>query len=96
MVLDEPTSALDRSVQKEIVKLLRQIQEAHGLTYLFISHDLAVVRAVADTVVVMRHSSVIEAAPTEEIFARPREAYTRALLAAALEHKVVAREAVAD
>jgi microcin C transport system ATP-binding protein len=53
------------------------------------------VRAVADTVVVMRHSSVIEAAPTEEIFARPREAYTRALLAAALEHKVVAREAVA-
>jgi ABC-type microcin C transport system duplicated ATPase subunit YejF len=96
MVLDEPTSALDRSVQKDLVKLLRQIQEAHGLTYLFISHDLAVVRAVADTVMVMRHSSLIEAGPTEEIFARPREAYTRALLAAALEHKVVAREAVAS
>jgi oligopeptide transport system ATP-binding protein len=95
MVLDEPTSALDRSVQKEIVKLLRQIQEAHGLTYLFISHDLAVVRAMADTVVVMRESWVVEAGPTEEIFANPRADYTRALLAAALEHKVVAREAVA-
>jgi ABC-type microcin C transport system duplicated ATPase subunit YejF len=94
-VLDEPTSALDRSVQQEIVKLLRQIQEAHGLTYLFISHDLAVVRAMADTIMVMRHGRVVEAGPTEEIFARPREDYTRALLAAALEHKVVAHEAVA-
>jgi len=95
VVLDEPTSALDRSVQKEIVKLLRQIQETHGLTYLFISHDLAVVRAMADTVMVMRHGKVVEAGPTEEIFEAPREDYTRALLAAALEHKVVAREAVA-
>ena len=95
MVLDEPTSALDRSVQKEIVKLLRRIQEGHGLTYLFISHDLAVVRAMADTIMVMRHGRVVEAGPTEEIFARPREDYTRALLAAALEHKVVAPEAVA-
>jgi oligopeptide transport system ATP-binding protein len=95
MVLDEPTSALDRSVQKEIVNLLRRIQEEHGLTYLFISHDLAVVRAMADTIMVMQHGRVVEAGPTEEIFARPREDYTRALLAAALDHKVVAPEAVA-
>jgi len=96
MVLDEPTSALDRSVQKEIVALLRALQEAHGLTYLFISHDLAVVRALADTVMVMRHGRIVESGPTERIFLAPREDYTRALLAAALDHRVVAREAVAE
>ncbi|NBN63039.1 dipeptide ABC transporter ATP-binding protein [Microvirga tunisiensis] len=87
MVLDEPTSALDRTIQKQIVTLLRDLQAAHGLTYLFISHDLAVVRAMADTVMVMQHGKVVEAGPTEAIFDQPREDYTRKLISAAmLEH----------
>jgi microcin C transport system ATP-binding protein len=85
VVLDEPTSALDRSVQAQIVDLLRDLQARHGLAYLFISHDLKVVRAVADEVLVMRQGRVVEAGPVEEVFARPRQPYTRALLAAALE-----------
>ena len=83
IVLDEPTSALDRSVQKQIVALLRDIQERYGLAYLFISHDLAVVRAMADYVVVMKTGRVVEEGPTELIFERPRSEYTRALMHAA-------------
>ena len=83
VVLDEPTSALDRSVQSEIVDLLRGLQERHGLAYLFISHDLAVVRAMADTIMVMKAGRVVEAGVTAQIFAAPREAYTRDLIAAA-------------
>ena len=82
-MLDEPTSALDRSVQREILALLRRLQDAHGLTYLFITHDLAVVRAMADEVMVMREGRIVERGATEAIFSRPREDYTRALLAAA-------------
>ena len=85
VVLDEPTSALDRSVQKQIVDLLRDLQKAHDLSYLFISHDLAVVRAMADHIVVMKQGRIVEEGPTEAIFDRPREAYTQALMAAAID-----------
>ena len=83
MVLDEPTSALDRSVQKQIIALLRRLQQEHELTYVFISHDLAVVRAMADRVMVMKSGAVVEEGPTEAIFERPETPYTRALIEAA-------------
>jgi len=87
IVLDEPTSALDMSVQAQIVQLLRDLQKAHNLAYLFISHDLKVVRALAHEVLVMRRGRVVEQGPADQIFANPREAYTRALMAAAFELK---------
>ncbi len=83
VVLDEPTSALDRSVQKEIVELLRRLQRTHGLSYLFISHDLAVVRAMADEVIVMKEGQVVERGSSEEIFSDPKDPYTQALMLAA-------------
>jgi oligopeptide transport system ATP-binding protein len=83
VVLDEPTSALDRSVQRDILALLRALQDAHGLTYLFITHDLAVVRAMADEILVMKGGKVVERGPTEAIFERPMEEYTRSLIQAA-------------
>ncbi len=83
LVLDEPTSALDRSVQAQIVDLLRTLQARHGLAYLFISHDLAVVRALAHRVVVLRAGRIVEEGPAEVLFANPREPYTTALMAAA-------------
>ena len=85
ILLDEPTSALDRSVQKNIIDLLRRLQAEHGLSYFFISHDLAVVRALADYVMVMRSGRVVEEGGTEAIFAQPQNAYTAALLAAAYD-----------
>ena len=87
IVLDEPTSALDMSVQAQIVELLRDLQRRHNLAYLFISHDLKVVRALAHDVIVMRQGKVVEQGPSEALFANPREAYTRALMAAAFEMK---------
>ena len=83
LVLDEPTSALDVSVQAQVVDLLRDLQRRHGLTYLFISHDLRVVRALANEVMVMQGGKVVEFGPARDIFAAPRTAYTKALMAAA-------------
>ncbi len=83
LVLDEPTSALDRTVQKQIIELLRRLQGEHDLSYIFISHDLAVVRALADTILVMKDGRVVERGLTEAVFADPQDAYTRALMAAA-------------
>jgi microcin C transport system ATP-binding protein len=83
VVLDEPTSALDMSVQAQIVDLLRRLQQVYRLAYLFISHDLKVVRALAHRVVVLRHGRVVEEGDADSVFAHPREAYTRALMAAA-------------
>jgi oligopeptide transport system ATP-binding protein len=83
VVLDEPTSALDRSVQKSIVELLRHLQEKYGLAYLFISHDLAVVRALSDEILVMKAGEVVERGSVDAIFTAAREAYTRELIAAA-------------
>ncbi|WOJ88613.1 ABC transporter ATP-binding protein [Methylocapsa polymorpha] len=87
IVLDEPTSALDMSVQAQIVDLLRDLQKRRGLAYLFISHDLRVVRALASEIIVMRHGKVVEAGPAAELLVKPQSAYTKALFAAAFDIK---------
>ncbi len=85
IVLDEPTSALDRSVQAQIVDLLRRLQREHDLAYLFISHDLRVVRALSDYVVVLRSGKVMEQGLSTELFENPQHPYTKALMAAAFD-----------
>jgi microcin C transport system ATP-binding protein len=83
VMLDEPTSALDVSVQAQIVDLLLRLQEDHKLAYLFISHDLRVVRALANHVIVMRNGVAVEEGPARDIFNTPETGYTKALMAAA-------------
>ena len=89
IVLDEPTSALDMSVHAQIVDLLRDLQQKYKLAYLFISHDLKVVRALADEVVVLRHGKVVERGPASQIFQSPQTPYTQALIAAAFNLEAI-------
>jgi microcin C transport system ATP-binding protein len=85
VILDEPTLALDRSVQAQIVDLLRDLQQRYGLSYLFISHDLRVVRALSHYVLVMRNGLVVEQGASDQIFQNPQEDYTRRLMRAAFD-----------
>jgi microcin C transport system ATP-binding protein len=85
VVLDEPTSALDLSVQAQIVDLLRELQARHGLAYVFISHDLRVIRALAHQIMVMKDGRIVESGPAEQIMTQPRHPYTSALMAAAFD-----------
>ena len=87
ILLDEPTSALDVSVQKQVLDLLSDLQRRHGMSYIFISHDLAVIRAMAHRIVVMRQGRIVEEGETEALFNAPREAYTQQLLRASLLRK---------
>jgi microcin C transport system ATP-binding protein len=85
IVLDEPTSSLDMTVQAQILELLRALQREHNLAYIFISHDLKVIRSLANYILVMQNGKLIEEGTTDEIFDRPRHEYTKALMAAAFE-----------
>ncbi len=96
IVLDEPTSALDMIVQAQIVDLLRDLQQRRGLTYMFISHDLRVVAALASRILVMRHGKVVEQGAAVDIFKNPQSDYTRALFAAAFNLETAPGAAVAQ
>jgi microcin C transport system ATP-binding protein len=96
VMLDEPTSALDMTVQAQVVDLLRDLQKKHDLAYLFISHDLKVVKALANHVIVMRLGKVVEEGPAEQIFKAPKEDYTRALMAAAFNLEAVEHVAISQ
>jgi microcin C transport system ATP-binding protein len=95
IMLDEPTSALDMSVQAQIVDLLRELQKKRDLAYMFISHDLKVIRALCNYVIVMRNGKVVEEGPAAEVFSHPKEDYTKALLAAAFDISVLHKSTVA-
>ena len=86
MILDEPTSALDRSIQIQVIKLLKDLQDEYSLTYLFISHDLKVIRSMSDEIFVMKQGRIVEAGSANEVFDNPKEEYTRKLLNAALSY----------
>ena len=96
VMLDEPTSALDMTVQAQVVDLLRDLQKKHELAYLFISHDLKVVKALANHVMVMRGGKVVEEGPSEQIFQAPQQDYTRALMAAAFDLRAVDTAAISQ
>ena len=96
VVLDEPTSALDMLIQSQMVDLLRALQKQHNLTYLFISHDLRVVAALASRLVVMRYGKIVEEGPAADLFARPQSDYTRALFAAAFKLETAPEGVVAE
>ena len=89
IVLDEPTSSLDMSVQAQIVDLLRDLQRRHSIAYIFISHDLKVVRALADEIIVMKDGVIVEQGAAKEVFTAPKTPYTRALMSAAFDLEVV-------
>ena len=89
LILDEPTSALDMSVQAQIVDLLRDLQRRHDLTYMFISHDLKVVRALSNHVIVMKDGVIVESGTSDQIFDDPQTAYTKALITAAFDLAVL-------
>jgi microcin C transport system ATP-binding protein len=96
VVLDEPTSSLDMSVQAQVVDLLRELQKRHDLAYLFISHDLRVVRALANDIIVVRDGKVVEHGTADEVFDHPKTDYTKALMAAAFELQVAHVSAVRE
>jgi microcin C transport system ATP-binding protein len=96
VVMDEPTSALDMLIQSQIVDLLRGLQKRHDLTYLFISHDLRVVSALASRLIVMRNGKVVEEGPAADLFANPQSGYTRALFAAAFNLEAAPEGVVGD
>jgi microcin C transport system ATP-binding protein len=96
IVLDEPTSALDMLIQAQMVDLLRDLQKRRNLTYMFISHDLRVVAALASRLVVMRHGKVVEEGPAADLFSRPQSDYTRALFAAAFKLETAPEGVVAQ
>jgi microcin C transport system ATP-binding protein len=84
IILDEPTSSLDRTVQFQVIELLRKLQAEHNLAYMFITHDLKVVRALCHEIIVMKAGRIVESGPAEKIFTEPEEKYTRELMEAAL------------
>ena len=86
MILDEPTSALDRSIQIQVINLLKDIQDEYKLTYLFISHDLKVIRSMSDYIFVMKDGKIVESGISNEVFDQPKEKYTKKLLSAALRY----------
>ncbi|WCK05118.1 ABC transporter ATP-binding protein [Agrobacterium tumefaciens] len=88
VILDEPTSALDRSVQGQVIDLLRDLQKTHGLSYIFISHDLSVIKAISDYVIVMRNGKIVEEGETDAIFNRPAAEYTKTLIKSAFSAEV--------
>ena len=92
VVLDEPTSALDRTVQKEVLELLRSLQSEFSLSYIFISHDLAVIKVMADYVMVMKNGKIIEEGVTQEIFERPKQDYTKSLITSSFNLKELLNE----
>ena len=85
IMLDEPTSALDMTIQAQIIELLKDLQQRHGITYLFVSHDLRVIRAMADEVAVMQNGKIVEAGPAAELFSKQKHPYTKSLFAAAFD-----------
>ena len=85
-VSDEPTSALDRSIQNQVIDLLKEIQNEYGLTYLFISHDLKVIRSMSDFIFVMKNGEIVESGPSHKVFESPEQDYTKKLLSAALKY----------
>jgi microcin C transport system ATP-binding protein len=83
LILDEPTSSLDRTIQFQVIELLKGLQSRHGLSYIFISHDLAVVKTLCHEIVIMRRGRIVESGPARRIFSRPQDPYTQELLATA-------------